>query len=114
MNTVLTIATPEGSIAQRLAALEHANHIRSWRAQLKRDLKADRIDLVDLLVAPPELLQTAKVFDFLLAVPKIGRVKANTILRQHDVSPSKTIGGLTNRQRDALIGALRGRGDRRR
>ena len=50
---------------------------------------------------------TAKVFDMLLAVPKYGRVKTNRILNQCRISPSKTIGGLSERQRAELISQLR-------
>ena len=97
-----TIA-PERSYVQRMEALQRANDIRSRRAQLKRDLKAGRQPIDALLLNPPEYLETAKVFDLLLAVPKYGRVKANKILTQCRISPSKTIGGLSERQRAELV-----------
>ena len=40
----------------------------------------------------------------LLAVPKYGRVKVNKVLMQCRISPSKTIGGLSQRQRTELVG----------
>jgi hypothetical protein len=43
----------------------------------------------------------------LLAVPKYGRVKVNKVLTQCRISPSKTIGGLSERQRDELVKLLR-------
>ncbi len=88
-------------------ALQRANEIRSRRAQLKRDLKAGRASIHNLLLDPPQWVETAKVFDMLLAVPKYGRVKANKILTTCRISPSKTIGGLSQRQRDELIATLR-------
>ena len=60
-----------------------------------------------LLLDPPEYLLTAKVFDLLLAVPKYGRVKVNRILTHCRISPSKTIGGLSERQRNELVSFLR-------
>ena len=60
-----------------------------------------------LLLDPPDFLETAKVFDMLLAVPKYGRVKANKVLQQCRIAPSKTIGGLSERQRTELVGMLR-------
>lgn len=99
--------TPERSHDQRMAALKRANGIRSARAKLKRDLKAGRASIHDLLHTPPDYVLTAKVFDMLLAVPKYGRVKANRVLHQCRVSPSKTIGGLSERQRRELIERLR-------
>jgi len=88
-------------------ALQRANEIRSRRAQLKRDLKAGRAKIHDVLLNPPWWVETAKVFDMLLAVPKYGRVKANKILTGCRISPSKTIGGLSQRQREELIATLR-------
>jgi hypothetical protein len=90
-----------------MEALQRANDIRSRRAQLKRDLKAGRSSIHQLLLEPPAYLETAKVFDMLLAVPKYGRVKVNKILQQCRISPSKTIGGLSERQRSELVGMLR-------
>ncbi|HSD77911.1 MAG TPA: integration host factor, actinobacterial type [Solirubrobacteraceae bacterium] len=100
-------AAPERSLLQRMDALQRANQIRTRRAQLKRDLKAGRVSIHTLLLTPPEFLATAKVFDMLLAVPKYGRVKANKVLQQCRISPSKTIGGLSERQRNELVSLLR-------
>jgi hypothetical protein len=88
-------------------ALKRANDIRTARAQLKQDLKAGRVSIQDLLESPPEYVLTAKVFDMLLAVPKYGRVKANRVLNQCRISPAKTIGGLSERQRREMVGLLR-------
>ena len=100
---------PPRSNAQRMEALERANRIRTRRARYKKDLKAGRERLLDGLVDPPEWLESAKILDVLLAVPKVGRVKANKILRGCAVSPSKTIGGLSPRQRTELAVAVGGR-----
>ena len=99
---------PERSLTQRMDALKRANEIRTRRARaLKRDLKASRIQIHGLLLDPPEYLLTAKVFDLMLAVPKYGRVKVNRILTHCRISPSKTIGGLSQRQRNELVSYLR-------
>jgi hypothetical protein len=100
-------AAPERSLVQRMEALQRANEIRTKRAQLKRDLKGGRHSIHQLLLQPPDYVETAKVFDMLLAVPKYGRVKANKILQQCRISPSKTIGGLSERQRAELVSLLR-------
>jgi hypothetical protein len=98
---------PERTHDQRMKALRRANDIRTRRAQLKRDLKAGKTSVDGLLLDPPEWVMTAKVFDMILAVPKYGRVKANKILGQCRISPSKTIGGLSQRQRAELVQMLR-------
>jgi S13-like protein len=90
-----------------MRALRRANEIRSARAQLKRDLKGGKAKIETLLLDPPEYVLSAKVFDMIIATPKYGRVKANKILGQCRISPSKTIGGLSERQRTELVAFLR-------
>jgi hypothetical protein len=111
------LGVPERTIQQRMDALANANVIRVRRAQLKRDLKARRVSVCDVLADPPAWVETMKVFDLLLAVPKIGRTKANKTLQGCVISPSKTVGGLSPRQRGVLLAALgrtgRGRDARR-
>ena len=102
-----SLAAPERSLDQRMEALKRANDIRTARAKLKKDLKAGRSSIHSILLDPPEYVLTAKVFDMLLAVPKYGRVKTNRILNQCRISPSKTIGGLSERQRAELVSQLR-------
>ena len=87
-------------------ALGKANEVRARRAQLKRDLKTGRVSIGALLLDQPPYLETAKVVDMLLVLPKIGRVKATKILQSCGVSPSKTFGGLSERQRAELAGHL--------
>lgn len=98
--------TPERSLDQRLAALARANEVRTLRAQVKRDLKVGRVSLATLLVDPPAHITTARVLDMLLAVPKLGRVRTNKLLTQCRISPSKTVGGLSERQRAELVRLL--------
>lgn len=98
---------PARSLDQRMDALKRANDIRTARAKLKKDLKAGKANIHALLLDPPDYVLTAKVFDMLLAVPKYGRVKTNRILNQCRISPSKTIGGLSERQRGELVSQLR-------
>jgi hypothetical protein len=100
-------AVPERTHEQRMRALRRANEIRSRRAKLKRDLKAGKVNVEVLLRDPPDYVLSAKAFDMILAVPKYGRVKANRILTQCRISPSKTIGGLSARQRGELVAQLR-------
>jgi hypothetical protein len=106
-NVTMPSAALERSLTQRLDALDRANEIRTRRARLKSDLKAGRTSIDAVLLDPPPFVETAKVFDMLLAVPKYGRVKVNKILGQCRISPSKTISGLSERQRKELVALLR-------
>jgi hypothetical protein len=99
---------PERSLDQRLDALARANEVRSFRASLKAGLKRGDVSICDVLAAPPEYMLTAKVIDLLMAVPKRGKIKSARIMEQCRVSPSKTVGGLSERQRTALLELLGG------
>jgi hypothetical protein len=104
--TVMDQAAPARSHEQRMQALERANRTRTARAELKRHVRAGRLSASEVLVNPPQYAETMRVLDLLLAIPKIGRVKAMRMLNRHSVAPSKTIGGLSARQRGALLAAL--------
>jgi hypothetical protein len=94
---------PLRSLDQRMEALKRANDIRVKRAQLKKDLKDGRVQIERVLLDPPDWVETAKVFDMLMAVPKLGRVKAARLLNSCRISQSKTVGGLSERQRAELV-----------
>jgi hypothetical protein len=85
-------------------ALRHANEIRIGRARLKKELASGRARFDEIIAQPPEFAKTAKVYDLLLALPKVGPAKAARSLTQCRIAPSKTVGGLTERQRHELIG----------
>jgi hypothetical protein len=89
-----------------MSALSQANQVRGLRAKLKQDLRADKVRLELVLATRADYLASAEVFDLLVAVPKIGPVKAGRLLTVAGVSPSKTIGGLSERQRARLIELL--------
>lgn len=107
---------PERDLAQRMAALERGNRVRVYRARLKTRIAADHSwRVLEAAVAldgvgiDPELLDTMKVYDLLNAAPGLGRVKINRVLRELRVSPSKTLGGMSDRQRRELVDDLRQR-----
>lgn len=105
----MVVNAPERSLQQRRTALETANIVRTFRADLKKDIKAGRISFYTLIMEPPAMLETMKLFEFMLAIPKFGRVKVNKILTQCRISPSKTIGGLSQRQREEICSMMRRR-----
>ena len=100
-------SVPGRSREQRLRALQLANEIRSARAQLKKELASGKIELAQILAEPPECVRTARVRDVLLALPKIGAVKAGRILAECGIAHSKTLSGLTERQRTELLSRFR-------
>lgn len=97
------------SEAQRMEALNRANVIRSWRATAKERMRNGELTATEVLRQPPPQAYTMKVGDLLLAVPSVGRVKMARLLRDAGISPSKTVIGITPRQRKALLRVLDGR-----
>jgi len=85
------------SLEQRMDALGHANDVRVYRARLKKDVKAGVKPFDTFLTQGPHdpRLGSMKVMDALLHMPGIGRVKAEKVLRAAQVSPSKTLKGLS-------------------
>lgn len=101
-----THIAPTRSLDQRMVALKKANTIRTTRAEWKRDVKRREVDALDVLFDPPAEFETMKVLDVLMAMPKCGRVKANKVLQVARVSSSKTLVGLSARQRRELVSML--------
>ena len=106
-STKTQVQAPVRSLDQRMDALRRANEIRVRRAQLKKDLKNGSARIEEILRNPPGYVETAMSMSNTLAVPKFGRVKAARFLNQCRISQSKTVGGLSDRQRAELVGLLR-------
>lgn len=104
-----TGSIPGRSNEQRRDALARANAIRSYRAGVKLEIKRgmmSKADVASLVVDPPEMMSSMKIADLLHCVPKLGRVKVNRMLVKAQCSHSKTLGGLSERQRSELLSAL--------
>ncbi len=69
-------------------------------------LRAGNVRLEQILAVDTDYLASAEVFDLLVAVPKIGPVKAAHLLTMARISPSKTVVALSERQRARLIELL--------
>jgi hypothetical protein len=104
---MLNNGVPPRSAEQRTEALGQANRIRTKRADLKKALKVGNADIIQLIMEPPTYIETMKIYDLMLAVPKYGHVKVDKVLRMCRISPSKTVGGLSERQRVEIITYLR-------
>lgn len=101
---------PSQSRSQRLEALARANRVRHDRAAIKDDLRHGKSRIAELLVDPPACLLTASLAEILLAVPGLGKVGVRRLLNSCRISPSKRIGGLSERQRGEILRAFEGSG----
>jgi hypothetical protein len=93
-----------------MTSLSKANEIRIARARLKQQLRDGDTRVEQILASPPECVGTATVLDLLLAVPKIGPVRASRLLATAQVSQTTIIRRLSERQRAELVGLLCSRG----
>jgi hypothetical protein len=91
---------------RRMIALGRANEVRTARAKLKQDLREGKVSIEQVLVRPPEHVSTAQVFDLLVAVPKVGPVRAGRLLNTARISHAKAVGALSDRQRSCLVELL--------
>jgi hypothetical protein len=104
--TTMTSGTSPGRLQQQMEALGRANAVRTKRAALKRDLTGGRRQIEEVLRHPPEYLASATILDLLIWTPKRKRTKANRVLLRCHISPSRTVGALTERQRRVIIAEL--------
>ncbi|HUR85101.1 MAG TPA: integration host factor, actinobacterial type [Solirubrobacteraceae bacterium] len=109
--TTVIIDAPDRSHEQRREALRRANAVRAARAHLKQSLRAQPRPAATertahIVRAPEDTIATMKVSALLLACPGMGQVSTGRLLRRLGISPTKTIAGLSPRQRDHLGVAL--------
>ncbi|ABG93150.1 integration host factor [Rhodococcus sp. ACS1] len=99
------MALPQLTDEQRAAALEKAAAARKARAELKDKLKSGDITLKQVLSKADvdDIIGKTKVSAILEALPKIGKVKAQEIMANLEIAPTRRLRGLGDRQRDALL-----------
>src|ERR1044072_9331570 len=99
------VALPQLTDEQRAAALEKAAAARRARAELKDRLKRGGTNLKQVLkdAETDEVLGKMKVSALLEALPKVGKVKAQEIMTELEIAPTRRLRGLGDRQRKALL-----------
>jgi len=89
---------------QRKEALAKAAEARKRRAELKAQLKAERMSLRDVLGRQvDDVVGKMKVSSVLEALPGVGKVRARKIMERLDISASRRVRGLGAKQKDALL-----------
>ena len=95
----LPTLTPE----QRAAALEKAAAARRARAELKARLKSHAVALADVLDDTDEAVAKMKVVAVIEAMPGVGKVRAQRLMEELEISPARRVRGLGAKQREALL-----------
>jgi hypothetical protein len=101
--TDTAMMTPE---PQRMRALERANEIRLARAELKRRIADGEVSAADVILAPPREAATWALGELLTSQRRWGGTRCRKFLSQFQITETKAIGALTERQRGLLAAQL--------
>jgi len=105
-----TIPPPSSRLAppppQHMRALERANAVRLARAELKRKVALDQIDVAGVVLNCPWEAESMAVADLLMSQRRWGQTRCRKFLAQVPMSERKTIGSMTDRQRRTLAAML--------
>lgn len=99
----LPTLTPE----QRKAALAAAHATRAARAQIKRDIKAGIIDPAQVIDSRGDKnIGGITVVQFIAALPRYGRARAETICNELGIDPGKHLRALGDHQAQRLTNRI--------
>ena len=103
------MTAPQRSAEQRAQALEAAMAARHERARLRIALKDRTVTGADVVSGAPDnpLWGGLKVTWLLECLPGVGAVRADRMLSDLGIAPSRRLQGLGVRQRSALLEHLR-------
>jgi hypothetical protein len=90
-----------------MRALERANQVRLARAELKRKVSIDKMDVAEVILECPWEAHSMAVADLLMSQRRWGQTRCRKFLAQIPMSEKKTIGSMTDRQRHTLAAILR-------
>ena len=104
------MTVPVRTEEQRASALLRAMEVRRERASLRQELKSGRTSGAEVIRSAQLAVQwqRIRVRWLLESLPGIGPARADSIMRRHAIAETRRLGGLTDRQRDELIGAIEG------
>jgi hypothetical protein len=95
---------PQLSEEQRRQALEKAAEARKKRAEVKAKLKGGALGLTECLerAESDEVLGKMKVSAMLEALPGVGKVRAQKVMEELNISGSRRLRGLGDKQKQSL------------
>jgi hypothetical protein len=91
---------------QHLRALQRANEVRLARAELKRRVAEGELTASEVVLVSPWEAESMAIADLLMSQRRWGRTRSRRFLAQVPLSETKTIGSLTERQRNAVAAQL--------
>lgn len=101
------MAVPQLSDDARKAALEKAKAARAERAKVRDELKSGKITLKQLLAKKDDpVIGRMPVKTMIETLPGYGKAKAEKIMNELGIAPSRRLKGLGERQEKALLERL--------
>jgi hypothetical protein len=91
---------------QHMRALARANEVRLARAELKRKVAAEEVGVADVILENPWEADSMAVADLLVSQRRWGQTRCRRFLAQVPMSETKTVGSMTDRQRQTLAAML--------
>jgi len=91
---------------QHMRALARANKVRLARAELKRKVAGEEVGVADVILECPWEAHSMAVADLLMSQRRWGQTRCRRFLAQVPMSESKTVGSMTDRQRQTLAAML--------
>lgn len=98
---------PKLTEAQRQEALKKAAEARQKRADLRKRLKSGEVNVKDIIGKTDDpIISRMKVSSLLESLPGIGKARAQKIMQEAGISPTRRVQGLGSKQKEILIGAV--------
>ena len=90
---------------QRNAALAKAAEARRTRAEMKELLRTGSLTLAEVFerAETDDVVAGTKVNTILVAMPRMGKVKAKRLMEEYGIAENRKIRGLGSRQRRLLL-----------
>ena len=93
---------------QHMQALAQANRVRLARAELKRQVAEGEASVAEIVLERPWEAESMSIADLLMSQHRWGRTRCRRFLAQIPMVETKTIGSMTDRQRNELARRLNG------
>jgi hypothetical protein len=98
------MALPQLTDEQRKAALKKASEARTARAQLRLKVKNGELSFKEVLaMAGDPVVDNIKVSTLIESIPGYGKAKCQKLMEELDISETRRVRGLGDRQKQALL-----------
>jgi hypothetical protein len=91
---------------QHLMALRRANEVRLARAELKRRICSQEVNVAEVVLGCPWEADSMEISDILMSQRRWGRARCRRLLLSLGMPENKQLGTLTQRQRFELAAVL--------